>query len=748
MKTYKIVSRNKLDETVTLKTNDGELVVLNESEFRDKMVRVKDKVGEFIQDAIERCGDAFNKLFRKLSTVGEFMRFSKRIEDKEAEQRGFYSVMFLAYLICNGLQRNMSESVNEAVGKRKYTEQDYFTKMRQQLMPTGQTATDDYIAAISHMHYKNSGFNAFANAMRQIYGSGTQKSGRNYTNKNKLHLVSQWIDKEISTTPLRFFIRDFIMFHMNLGPAPSVEGGSPIPLDNRGVIVWGAPGIGKTQIINQAIEDAFKACGKIFGGSVEDSKEGRKIKSGKGVIKPGEEIKDNLQLYNATDDEYYIYRLDVSTVDRGGVVASAINQNAKGYKQLDRLAVNGVLPLVQDGNDIKGYHIIVMDEFSRAQDSQLFSMLTGLMFNHNTGTLYLPKNTCFIAMSNRPDDHHVCGEKDFEQYAFNLLTGANGGRFEQLNFIPSYNEWMKWANQYDTKNKRVRIHPVIRWILSQDEFKFLWFDDITGQDDEDAEYPTTHMGYEKRDYQFSPRVWSQISDSLYFIEDVYGHSIYSNTDSDFMKMYKLLTYKYEDFRNVPDSEFDFEDGNYDTDDIDGTQTTDSPLSVYDRMTTTAKMDNALYAYIVKKANLLKNIPSSILDDIFGEGNAANFVNDYSTNFYDLQRLPPNMIVQFLSSSQERKKEKSVAATKKAELSVTHIINALTNISFIYGVNISNLGDFLEDKKGQIVLNYNKNNLESNINAYGTIVNLLFKEFKLTRYDDYREKILKKINFIK
>ena len=230
------------------------------------------------------------------------------------------------------------------------------------------------------------------------------------------------------------------------------------------VLIWGAPGIGKSSIpksiVNEWNEkkgDEFhkKAlmiieCGDLtldgfslpipIEKSIEEYLDERPVLKGE-IEKMGVST-DTLETIKKT-------RFKVST-EAPKTWLPAYNKNAtpEEVKIMNRIA-NGsqIIKETADGDVIKTETteggILLFDEFFRA-DSEVFKVLMQIIVKREYSGYRLGNKWGILACSNRPNDDEEV-RKGYEK------TGpVVGNRFlgGQYNFIPSFDEWKKWAVKY------------------------------------------------------------------------------------------------------------------------------------------------------------------------------------------------------------------------------------------------------------------------------------------------------------
>lgn len=282
---------------------------------------------------------------------------------------------------------------------------------------------------------------------------------------------------------------------------------TPIPY-----CVWGAPGIGKTQItkgiITKLQEAGFDANLIVVNARTMrkddftlpgNKANKKKVKNAKGdeidinLQHAGELIKEWLPMYNAGDvtDDVTVEMLD--DIMNGG---------------------DG------SGNGKGGF--IFVDELSRIAPD-VMEVFMGLVQDRQLGKSYLASKWMFVFASNRISDMGDRGERvDWES--------AYTGRFSHVNFVPTFAEWLTWATGKDSKGRQ-RIEPIIVDFLK--EHPNMWYNSAMSNDDGDL---VTGSMYPQA------RSWENISKEMR--ERNSGTSAFSDEDDpshDFQKtLYDML----------------------------------------------------------------------------------------------------------------------------------------------------------------------------------------------------------------
>ena len=269
-------------------------------------------------------------------------------------------------------------------------------------------------------------------AMSEARGVGGYKASKGGFNEVYQECTSEGFEKELKLRLMK------------------PQGNGILPL-----LVWGAPGIGKTHI-PQSIVDAYNKnisdpqkrkalivvdCGQLSSDSLSvpmpdvKSVKDRLEANGKSTEGIDDRILGQL-LKTCTDaikeDALPVYR---PTGDR---VAD---------KLLDDIANGSLNPVFASDGSVEAYEktgeggILMLDEFFRA-DVDIFARMLTLVADRKFGNNVLGSKWAIIACSNRPlDDDAVAGR-------WEAAPGALTNRFQQIQFVPSFNSWSEWAKKH------------------------------------------------------------------------------------------------------------------------------------------------------------------------------------------------------------------------------------------------------------------------------------------------------------
>ena len=282
---------------------------------------------------------------------------------------------------------------------------------------------------------------------------------------------------------------------------------TPIPY-----CIWGAPGIGKTQI-TKGIITKLQEAGFDANLIVVNARTMRKddfslpgVKTDAKRVKNAKGDESSLELSNATElikEWLPMYKKDDATDEITEEMLDDIMNGGDG-----------------SGNGKGGF--IFVDELSRVAPD-VMEVFMGLVQDRQLGKSYLASKWMFVFASNRISDMGDRGERvDWE--------AAYTGRFSHVNFVPTFEEWLIWATGKDSKGRQ-RIEPIIVDFLK--EHPNMWYN--SAMNNEDGDLVTGSMYPQARS-------WENISKEMR--ERNRGTSAFSDEDDpshDFQKtLYDML----------------------------------------------------------------------------------------------------------------------------------------------------------------------------------------------------------------
>ena len=241
------------------------------------------------------------------------------------------------------------------------------------------------------------------------------------------------------------------------------KGKEPGPL-----LIWGAPGIGKTEIIAQVAKEA------------DFTRDNCRL------------IEIDLQTWNPED--FFLPSVDQKTGKQrrnpaNWVAACCYELGAKGESESNKTD--------EEANGVDGRGgIIYFDELARCKSSVQDIIMKLCDSSRRVDTWKLGSKWVIVASANRKFDQ---GSEN-ETFRFSAILG---NRFQQYNFSPKFQDWAEWADTAVDKNgKRIVTQDIVNFIRFNEKWFHLFDPDITDE-----------SGAESTIFP-SPRTWEKASKNL------------------------------------------------------------------------------------------------------------------------------------------------------------------------------------------------------------------------------------------
>lgn len=254
------------------------------------------------------------------------------------------------------------------------------------------------------------------------------------------------------------------------------------------VFIWGAPGIGKTEILNQVAKEL-------------------------GVVV----------------QEWHLSQIEPT--DFRGIPKI---ENVKGTTDPKHERTVTKLPELFPDTDDEGGGIMFFDELNRAPKMVLSAALS-LCGSGKVGTYELPKNWIVIAAGNRIED--------LGGAAATVIEPALANRFSHVNYVPEVDQWIKWAAL------RPNINPdVLNFIKFGEGYYFHRLD----PDLEPTAYPTPRSWEMASDEEYAERDFNWENNiSINKIQHIYAGYVGIEAATKFAAYLELKKYFDEkDINNV------------------------------------------------------------------------------------------------------------------------------------------------------------------------------------------------------
>lgn len=248
------------------------------------------------------------------------------------------------------------------------------------------------------------------------------------------------------------------------------------------LLIWGAPGIGKTAIIKQAARFMFErydknldlvtvACGGLKPDDFElpDTVKNyvdQKIaistpKSWLPVYDKGSLTEEKLREVDAFYNSGK-YRIRQRFTDKAGEGFEE-RYNEKGEKVVDLSPIN-------EGETFDG-GILFFDELARIDNPQTMTIMMNLFGDRQFHDMELASQWATIAAANRmSDDNRSEADANFRA----LWDDAKKSRFTHLTYVPTKEEWLTWAREVDEDGYQNVDELICKFIERSDDG--VWYD--------------------------------------------------------------------------------------------------------------------------------------------------------------------------------------------------------------------------------------------------------------------------------
>ena len=299
---------------------------------------------------------------------------------------------------------------------------------------------------------------------------------------------------------------------------------------SKPILIWGAPGVGKSTIPNAIIQE------------YNESKSSSAEKKALIVAECGDMTADGFALpmpNRMSMSEYISSRpqakkwAEESGISEKELEDSIVVRSSDApkmwlpcYKPDPDKRINELRKMVANGHVIEYYDkdnnyqieetcdggIIMFDEFFRAEPS-IFKILMQILLNRGYGEYKLGDKWGIIACSNRPNDDEEVAQS-FEHTGAVVTT-----RFaDQYNFVPDFRDWKKWAEKEGHFDELTLSFLVDR---KDDKGEYInWHNiDVDAHAEGSVGHPT-------------PRSWAALMNKLHNICDIDGYDNISQIPED------------------------------------------------------------------------------------------------------------------------------------------------------------------------------------------------------------------------
>ena len=442
-----LLSINESNDTCSMRFDDNYVenniplnkILINEG-FIDKIKEYGKKVASYITDKVRGfialVDDAANQVVSwSLNNVANLaIKASKGMLPKGV----YFAPSASLKKIAGTGGMTIDEAFAESIAKDREDIVNYWSRVIKRAGTTDETISES-IKYVNETYYKPSKlYKALNEKVLYSYEDIKDKNGFSY------------YGPEVSAKTLIRKLKENIKNQIS-GPLGGHS--SEIPL-----LIWGAPGIGKSAIISQTIKDMANAKYNPINLNLEI-----------------------IQLANSTVESWTLPRDATREIDFGN--------NQKKYKRESFTDTpKAWLPVYLDTPDIeekkrRDYFcntcrflatdndgeitasngrpfeggIVFMDEFSRIQPG-VSNILMPLVNDHKFGDNYvLASKWGFVLAANRAIDEDKTDTDDNNFYP----TVAQSNRYIQVTYVPKKEEWVEWARKVDPLTHEANVPPFI-----------------------------------------------------------------------------------------------------------------------------------------------------------------------------------------------------------------------------------------------------------------------------------------------
>lgn len=234
------------------------------------------------------------------------------------------------------------------------------------------------------------------------------------------------------------------------------------------MLIWGAPGIGKTSIVKDMIravnEDPY------FGGKIGLMSVDLKDKRSDDFTLPTTDEERNeffgKQVHDTPKSWLPMYQIaKASDMDLTGKTPEEISEVEAEIKEINDTRNKAVNSVLGDGSE---GGIIFIDEFSRLKED-VIGMLMTLLQSRELNGYTIGSKWFFVVAANRPGDMMSTA---YESQARFVYDKAIAGRFRHYNYKLTFEKWLEWAEGIG-QNGKPRVLPIIIDFLKK--YQHVWY---------------------------------------------------------------------------------------------------------------------------------------------------------------------------------------------------------------------------------------------------------------------------------
>ncbi len=475
MKKYTYVKENILSNTVTVIDDNGNKLHINKDEYllnegiiSDAYRKIKTGVLSLIKKGRGVLSVAGDKILGYLSPINAAVSpvgvvvLSDNLE-QEANELGI-SIKHFDFTKSINKEGNIADSKNANIAWSNFIIQTYI-----QNKDKHDTANEGVMDSVLYTH------------TRAILEAALQGVGRTLYSHSPLEVSEESGIENVNRAKLTQLITDNFLSILANGYNKETS--------NKPLLIWGAPSVGKTSVITQFI-DRIKHDSKF--------KDFTSLYLTASNIFPEDFMLPSVINTEKDVDNYLKTSEGQSTIDKwlGNYEAVDLPKQWLPVYKEDKYNVE----LNKQKSDALGHGVWFIDEFSRIP-AQTRNVLMTLVQQRKLNGYSIGDGWVVVAAANRAAD------MDDDKMDFVWET-AWTGRFYPYNYVPTFKEWLEWAESINEDTGRPNVWPVITKYLS--EFTDQWYDTVN-----------------KGDLLADGRNWHDLSKAYYNVVDLLKNNNFS-----------------------------------------------------------------------------------------------------------------------------------------------------------------------------------------------------------------------------
>lgn len=458
----KLISINESKKTCNMVFNNGKLirdipmkhVLINEG-FLDKVKEYGKKVVDFVKKTVK----GFFVLVDE--ATGKFLTWSTLTVANTAKMAasgqlptGIYFAPSSSMAVAAGVKGfSIDEAMAEAMNNDRVEIEKYWRRVIKRAGTTDETI-EESVKYVNESYYKvNPAYKKLNEAA--IYTLDDIKTEEGYGGYGTVVDAKQLKNRLIKS------------IRAQISGKPGKHADAPAPL------VWGAPGIGKTAIINSTIKEMANQRGGINLSLLTIMLAGYTIEN---WTLPSIKSKGGEQKLIPKETERF------TDCPKTWLPVYLKTSNPEEEKRRDHYCNTGEYRGEMYSSDGRLYEggIVFMDEYSRTV-TNVQNIIMGLINEHKFGDDYVVASKWgFVFAANRSYDDNQDDLDDLRYYP----VAAQNNRFVQYTYVPKKEDWLEWATAIDPITHKANVPPFITEFIAQAN-DYVWYSTVQngGYDD-------------------------------------------------------------------------------------------------------------------------------------------------------------------------------------------------------------------------------------------------------------------------